>query len=194
MAHKHLYIFRYGDSMKPGLGTQLRHLIELLDGDVAQTYADAGLDYRPRFTPVMRVLHEHGTALVGQIAEACDITQPAVTQTVSVMKKKGLVDVSMGSDGRQRLVSLTPHGRAVLVDVAACWAATTAAADQLDAELQVPLSSCLAEAIKALKSRSFVTRIRDARALGAARTMSEQNATPVMAATTKSSKNTRRRA
>ena len=52
--------------MKPGLGTQLRHLIELLDGDVAQTYANAGLDYRPRFTPVMRVLQEHDTLLVGR--------------------------------------------------------------------------------------------------------------------------------
>ena len=38
--------------MKQGLGTQLRYLIEVLDGDVAQTYADAGLDYRPRYTPL----------------------------------------------------------------------------------------------------------------------------------------------
>ncbi|MGV8932846.1 MAG: MarR family winged helix-turn-helix transcriptional regulator [Luteimonas sp.] len=175
--------------MKPGLGTQLRHLIELLDGDVAQTYADAGLDYRPRFTPVMRVLQEHGTAFIGQIAEACDITQPAVTQTVSLMKKKGLVDVSMGADGRQRLVSLTPHGSAVLVDVAACWVATTAAADHLDAELLVPLSSCLAEAISALKSRSFAARIRDARAAGAVPMKSEPTASSAVAVPTKSSKN-----
>lgn len=180
--------------MKPGLGTQLRHLIELLDGDVAQAYADAGLDYRPRYTPVMRVLQEQRTAQIGRIAEACDITQPAVTQTVSLMKKKGLVDVSMGADGRQRLVSLTPHGQAVLVDVAACWSATTAAADQLDAELVVPLSSCLAEAIKALKSRSFGSRIREARALGAAPIEPGSTATPVVVAPTKSSKNKSRMA
>ncbi|MCY7306720.1 MAG: hypothetical protein LH632_11335 [Rhodoferax sp.] len=55
--------------MKQGLGTQLRHLIELLDGDVAQAYADAGLDYRPRYTPVMRVLQQHGSAPIGRIAE-----------------------------------------------------------------------------------------------------------------------------
>lgn len=179
--------------MRQGLGTQLRHLIELLDGDVAQTYADAGLDYRPRYTPVMRVLQEQGTAQIGQIAEACDITQPAVTQTVNLMKKKGLVDVSIGADGRQRLVSLTPHGRAILVDVAACWSATTAAADQLDAELAVPLSSCLAEAIKALKSRPFVARIRDARALGVAPTGSGPTAAPVLVAPAKSSRNKGRR-
>lgn len=180
--------------MKQGLGTQLRHLIELLDGDVAQIYADAGLDYRPRYTPVMRVLQQHGSAPIGRIAEACELTQPAVTQTVNLMKKKGLVDVSTGADGRQRLVSLTPHGRAVLVDVAACWSATSAAADQLDEELVVPLSICLAEAIKALKSRSFVARIRDARAPGVAPIESGPTAKPVVVAPTRSSKKKGRRA
>ncbi len=178
--------------MKQGLGTQLRHLIELLDGDVAQTYADAGLDYRPRYTPVMRVLQHHGTAPIGRIAEDCGITQPAVTQTVGLMKRKGLVDVSAGADGRQRLVSLTPHGRAVLADVAMCWAATRAAADQLDAELAVPLSSCLAEAIKALQARPFIGRIRDARARGAAPVTVEKKATPALVGTAKSPKKTRR--
>lgn len=180
--------------MKQGLGTQLRHLIELLDGDVAQTYADIGLDYRPRYTPVMRVLQQHGTASIGRITEACGISQPAVTQTVGLMKKKGLVNVSTGADGRQRLVSLTPHGRAVLVDVVACWSATTAAADQLDAELGVPLSSCLAEAIKALKSRSFVARIRDARALGAVPIESGPTATKDVVPRGKSSKSKGRKA
>ncbi len=175
--------------MKQGLGTQLRHLIELLDGDVRRTYADLGLDYRPRYTPVMRVLQQHDTAPIGRIADASGLTQPAVTQTVGLMKKKGLVDVSTGPDGRQRMVSLTPHGRAMLVDVEACWSATTAAANQLDAELVVPLSSCLAEAIEALKSRSFVARIRDARARAPSPIELEPTTTPVVVATAKSSKN-----
>ena len=42
--------------MKPGLGTQLRHLLELLDGAVEEAYALAGMRYRPRYTPVMRAL------------------------------------------------------------------------------------------------------------------------------------------
>lgn len=166
----------------------MRHLIELLDGDVAQSYTDAGLDYRPRYTPVMRVLQQHGAAPIGRIAETCGLTQPAVTQTVGLMKRKGLVDVSTGADGRQRLVSLTQSGQALLVDAAACWSATAAAADQLDAELVVPLSRCLAESIKALKSRSFAARIRDARVLGAAPIASEPAATPGVVVKAKSPK------
>lgn len=149
--------------MKQGLGTQLRHLIELLDGDVAQQYKDAGLDYRPRYTPIMRALRELEIASIGQIAEAAGITQPAATQTVGLMKKDGLVTVEPGADGRQRLVRLSAHGQTVLPALESCWAATKAAADDLDAQLASPLSACLSEAIAALETKPFLARIREAR-------------------------------
>lgn len=149
--------------MKQGLGTQLRHLIDLLDGDVAQQYKDAGLDYRPRYTPIVRALKELGTATIGQIADAAGITQPAATQTVNLMKKDGLVAVASGTDARQRLVSLSPQGRALLPALEACWAATKAAADGLDAQLAAPLSRILDEALAALEEKSFHARISEAR-------------------------------
>lgn len=150
--------------MKQGLGTQLRHLIDLLDGDVAQQYKDAGLDYRPRYTPVVRVLREHDSASIGQIAAAAGITQPAATQTVNLMKKDGLVSVEPGADGRQRLVRLSDSGRALLPALESCWAATLAAADDLDAQLAMPLSTLLHQAILALEEKPFLARISAARA------------------------------
>jgi DNA-binding MarR family transcriptional regulator len=150
--------------MKPGLGTQLRHLIELLDGAVEQAYADAGLDYRPRYTPVMRALAEQPRATVGQLAALAGLTQPAATQTVALMKTKGLVLVEAGDeDSRQRVVRLSPAGEALLPRLRSCWQATKAAADSLDAELDMPLSACLEQAIAALGMRSFGERIRDAK-------------------------------
>ena len=151
-------------SMKQGLGTQLRHLIDLLDGDVAQQYKDAGLAYRPRYTPVMRALQGVESASIGQIAAAAGITQPAATQTVGLMKKEGLVVVEPGADGRQRRVALSAAGRDLLPALETCWAATRAAADDLDAQLATPLSRCLADAIAALQDKPFHTRIREARA------------------------------
>lgn len=150
--------------MKQGLGTQLRHLIDLLDGDVAQQYKDAGLDYRPRYTPVMRALQGLESASIGQIAAAAGITQPAATQTVGLMKKEGLVTVEPGADGRQRRVALSRRGRELLPALEVCWAATRAAADELDAQLATPLSGCLAGAIAALQEKPFGERIREARA------------------------------
>ena len=153
----------YDRFMKQGLGTQLRHLLDLLDGDVAQQYKEVGLDYRPRYTPIVRALKVLDAASIGQIAEAAGITQPAATQTVNLMKKDGLVDVRPGADGRQRLVALSAQGRALLPALEACWAATQAAAEGLDAQLAVPLSDILNEAILALEEKSFHARISEAR-------------------------------
>ena len=148
--------------MKQGLGTQLRHLIELLDGAVQQAYTDAGLDYRPRYTPVMRILAQQQSATISQLAELAGITQPAATQTVALMKKEGLLlVVTSGEDGRQRVVRLSSKGEALLPRLQECWQATKRAADSLDADLEFPLSKCLAQAIDVLGQRSFGDRIRD---------------------------------
>jgi DNA-binding MarR family transcriptional regulator len=149
--------------MKQGLGTQLRHLIELLDGAVQQAYVDAGIHYRPRYTPLMRVLAKQHSATVGQLAELAGITQPAATQTVALMAREGLVLVAAsGTDGRQRVVRLSAQGAELLPRLQACWLATTGAADSLDAELDFPLSACLAQAIAVLGQRSFGVRINEA--------------------------------
>jgi DNA-binding MarR family transcriptional regulator len=150
--------------MKQGLGTQLRHLIELLDGAVDAAYAEAGLDYRPRYTPVMRVLAAEGNLTVGRIAELAGITQPAVTQTLALMKADGLLSiVASDNDARQRLVCLSSKGKALLGSLQECWQVTKQAADGLDAELAYPLSACLHDAISALQKRSFGERIRAVR-------------------------------
>lgn len=161
--YKRLYKNCYYCVMKPGLGTQLRHLIELLDGAVEQAYVDAGLDYRPRYTPVMRALAEQSSATIGELAALASITQPAATQTVALMTRKGLLTVSAGGvDGRQRVVRLSAAGEALLPRLQVCWRATKSAADSLDAELSFPLSACLEQAIAVLEARSFGARIRDA--------------------------------
>ena len=152
--------------MTRSLGTQLRHLIELLDGAVADAYADAGLAYRPRYTPVMRALlaHAPAPATIGHLAASAGITQPAATQTVALMVKEGLVTMQAGAaDGRQKLISLSAQGRALLPQLEQVWAATAAAAASLEAELDHPLSATIEQAIAALAAKPFGARIREAR-------------------------------
>lgn len=151
--------------MKQGLGTQLRHLIELLDGAVEQSYLDAGLNYRPRYTPVMKALLQREPLTIGEIATQAGITQPAATQTVALMVKEGLLTAAAGKlDARQKVIKLSKNGRAMLAQVEPCWQATAAAADSLDTQLPYPLSSALAQAIAALEQQPFGERIRAARA------------------------------
>ena len=150
--------------MKAGLGTQLRHLVELLDGAVEASYVEAGLNYRPRYTPVMRALVVHEPLTIGEIATQVGITQPAATQTVSLMVKEGLLETGAGErDARQKLVRLSAAGREMVPTLQACWKATATAANELDAELPYALSQVLDEAIRALEARPFGQRIREAR-------------------------------
>lgn len=151
--------------MRQGLGTQLRHLIDLLDGAVAAAYDEAGIDYRPRYTPVMRALEGGQPHTVGQIAQAAGITQPAATQTVTLMLKEGLLEAAPGErDARQKVIRLSARGQALLPQLRLCWQATRAAADSLDADLPHALSDTLAAAIAALQTQPFGERIRSARA------------------------------
>ena len=164
--------------MRPTHGTQLRHLIELLDGAVGAAYEQAGLNYRPRYTPVMRLLMRSEAATIGQIAENAGITQPSATQTVALMRKDGLVSVQPGAnDARQKVIKLSQAGRDLIPALTACWAATAAASATLEAELPFSLSDVLDATIQALAAKPFGERIAAARmALGTASNTSPTHA------------------
>ncbi len=150
--------------MKSTHGTQLRHLIELLDGAVGDAYEAAGLDYRPRYTPVMRSLMTKEPATIGFIAEAAGITQPAATQTVALMIKDGIVSVEASpNDARQKMIRLTQQGHELVPQLQMCWQATATAAASLEADLPYSLSEVLDSAIRALAEKPFGERIREAR-------------------------------
>jgi DNA-binding MarR family transcriptional regulator len=151
-----------------GLGTRLRHVLEVLDGDVAQVYADLGLaDYRPRFSPVVRAIVALGPSSIRDIARAIGVTHSAASQTVAQMSRCELVALEPGEDARQRIVRLTDRARSLLPVIDAEWAATGAATAGLDAELPVPLGEMLTAILRATARRSMRDRIGDAaRALG----------------------------
>jgi DNA-binding MarR family transcriptional regulator len=141
------------------LGTLLRHLIELLDGAVEQTYRDAQLDYRPRYTPVLRALIATGPASIKNLAEHAGLTHSAASQTVAQMRRDGLVEVERGADKRRQVVSLTSRATTMIPTLEKMWQAVNEVAEELDDELMGPLSQVVEEAIEALERRPFRDRI-----------------------------------
>lgn len=150
--------------MQMTLGTQLRHLIELLDGAVQRNYAEMGFTYRPRYTPIMRTLLARELSSLGEVAQCAGITQPAASQTVALMVADGLIETAPSTDGRKKLLRLSSEGRAIADELRKAWAYTAMAAESLDDELPTPLTGLLAAAIKALEATSFDERIRSAKA------------------------------
>jgi DNA-binding MarR family transcriptional regulator len=147
---------------RPGLGTLLRHLLELLDGDVQRAYDELGLDYRPRYTPVVIALLDRGPSSIQDIASAALMTHSAASQTVAQMARKGLVEVRTGHDLRRRVVHIGKPLEQMLPTLRRQWAMAAAAAQALDEELQTGLGDVVNDAIRALEREPFSTRMRTA--------------------------------
>ena len=142
-----------------GLGTQLRHLLASLDGAVQDIYDRLGVEFRPRYYPVVRLLLERESAGVGAIAIATGVSQPAATQTINEMKKLGLVEQASGQDRRQHLLRLTAKGHELAGRLAKAWKAIDRAARSLDEELPCALEPVVASALAALQRQGFADRI-----------------------------------
>jgi MarR family transcriptional regulator, organic hydroperoxide resistance regulator len=140
-------------------GVLLRRLIEHLDGAVEQVYADAGLDYRPRFTPILRALLNHGPASLRTLAELTGVSHSAVSQTLAQMSARRWVSLEAGKDARERIVTLTPFTFEHLPLLEQCWAATDAASRSLDEDLGQPLADVLVRALDALRRRPLSDRL-----------------------------------
>lgn len=145
----------------PSLGTQLRLLLAKLDGDVQSIYADRGETFRPRFFPVVQQLLNHGPMSVSAMAETVAVSQPAMTQTLTEMRRLGLIAQRPASDGRQRRVELTAKGRNSAERLRPIWQAVDTAAAELDSELPCGLSAVVAAALGALERESFKGRIKE---------------------------------
>ena len=143
------------------VGTLLRHVLELLDGDVAKVYEEQGLsEYRPRFSPVVQALLAEGPLPVRDLAVAIGVTHSAASQTAVQMARVGLVTHTPDpQDARRRLIALTPKAHDLLPQIEAEWDATVAAMAELDAELPMPIAELLTQVAEAVRRRPFRERI-----------------------------------
>jgi DNA-binding MarR family transcriptional regulator len=145
--------------MHNGLGTMLRALVDQLDAAVQERYRQAGLDYRPRFTPIVRHLDAHGPSPLRAIAATAGVSHSAVSQTIAEMHRLGLVTKQAGQDAREQVVALSDSAVAMLPALRDCWKRTEAAAQGLSADVGCDLQAVIAEALHHLERRSFADRI-----------------------------------
>jgi DNA-binding MarR family transcriptional regulator len=145
-------------------GTALRRLIEHLDGALEQAYRNDGIDFRPRYTPVVRALVADGPQSIRALSVRLGVSHSAVSQTVSQMAAAGLVAVTRGEeDARQRIVALTRTGAALLPRLEDHWRAARIATASLDTETGGVLVEVINRANAALERRPFSDRLASLR-------------------------------
>jgi DNA-binding MarR family transcriptional regulator len=137
-------------------------LLRRLDDEIVQVYVDAGIpDFRSRFTMPLVRLSRLGPMSIKALAAECDVTHSAMSQTVTAMRRAGLVEsVPDPADGRARVVELTGHAQRIVTLGETEWAATEAVLEELEAETPYPMSQVVRDLEQALGRRGFGERLR----------------------------------
>lgn len=123
-------------------------------------YVERGIEgVRPRFAyPLIRLAHT-GPLTIRELADSLGRSHSAMSQTLTAMRREGLVDSELGTDARTRRITLTDRGRALIPFLEAEWRATEAAVAELDDEIPHALSAVVAELERALERRPMRHRI-----------------------------------
>lgn len=132
-----------------------------MDADIGRLYAAREVQgVRPRFSMALIRLHHRGPLTITELAEQVRVTHSAMSQTVTTMRREGLVDTEVGRDARSRRVHLTDRGRRLVPFLEAEWRATENALAELETEVPYPLTQVVADMAAALQRRSFLERIQ----------------------------------
>lgn len=138
----------------------LRVLLDAMDRDIARLYEERGVDgIRPRFAMPLIRLGRHGAMTIRELADAFDVTHSAMSQTVSALRRGGLVRSTPGAAARTREVALTERSHDVVAFLEAEWLATEQAVGELEAESPYALSQVVRDLEAALVRRSFHDRV-----------------------------------
>lgn len=138
-------------------------LYDALDPADDPVLAEATRGFRSHWAGPLVRLHRHGPLTVRALADHADVTHSAMSQTVTALRRAGLVEDAPASatrDGRTRAVALTARGARLAPYCAAEWRATERTWLELDAELSHPLSAVVAELRAAVARRPLAQRLR----------------------------------
>lgn len=145
-----------------GLGELLRYLTDLVDQGSEKIYREMAFNYRPRYTPVLRAMVA-GAQTVTEITSHTWLTQGAISQSVAMMEKEGILLRQVQEDGRKSTLLLTAQGQTLVATLQPHWQTLFTAIDTLEKEIGHPLLAILQQTIHALEKQGFDERIRQAR-------------------------------
>lgn len=142
-------------------GTRLRRLSERLDRDVSRLYTDFGVEFEPRWYPVVALLAEEKDLSVVEIAESLGLTHPAVSQVTKQLLDEGLLRAEKDpGDERRRLLALTTKGQNRMKKLEPLWQAIVEATDEIISTEVPGLLILLTELDDALNEESLGERVQ----------------------------------
>ncbi len=142
------------------LATRLQRLSETIRKDGLQIYKDHGIDFEPKWFPVVYTLSKHPLLSVVEIASEIGYTHPSTISLLKEMEKEKLIRSKKDkTDERKRLIQLTEKGEVLLRQIKPVWNTIIQAVTDLT-NTPNNLMSAIEEVETQFKTKSLAERAR----------------------------------
>jgi len=140
------------------ISTRLQRLSDQIRKEGLQIYRAYGIDFEPKWFPVIYALHIKSILSVVEIATAIGYTHPSTISLLKELEKQKLIRSKRDkTDERKRLILLTKKGEALIEQMKPIWQLmVTAITDLTDTEHK--LMQAIIEVEEQLKKKSFTER------------------------------------
>jgi len=142
------------------LASRLRRLLQRLNADGERIYRDLGIDVKPKWFPVMRILSEQSPLALTDIARLMSLTHPSLIETVNELISVGLIDSRKSDlDGRRRELSLTDKGKRFCKKLVPVWEAFRLAGEEVNKDCGNDFLDALGKFEQSLERRPMYNRV-----------------------------------
>lgn len=142
------------------IATRLTRLSDNLRKDGHLIYQAYGIDFEPKYFPVVFVLYTKPSLSIVQVAEEIGYSHPSTITLLKDLEKKGLIASKKDrQDERKRMVRLTPKGRALVGKIQPVWQTMTQALNDL-LTTKNNLLDAVTEVERRMEEQSFYQRAK----------------------------------
>jgi DNA-binding MarR family transcriptional regulator len=143
-----------------GIATRLQRLSDRLRKDGLSIYKDHGIDFEPKWFPVIYSLHVKPLLSVVELAHEIGYTHPSTISLLKELEEQNLIrSIKDTTDERRRLIQLTPKGSALIERMKPVWEIMITAFTAL-VDTKNNLMQAIIEVEEQLEKQSFLQRAR----------------------------------
>lgn len=140
------------------LSTRLQRLSEQLRRDGALIYKNFGIEFEPKWFPVIFALNQKEVLSVVEIANEIGYTHPSTISLLKELEKKGLIKSKKDkSDERKRLILLTPKGVELVGQIQPIWELVASVLEEIS-DNENHLLKAIEEAEAKIANQTFFQR------------------------------------
>jgi len=142
------------------LATRMQRLSDRMRKDGLLIYKAAGIDFEPKWFPVIYTLHKRPVLSVVEIAAEIGYAHPSTIGLLKELEKEKLIRSKKDKvDERKRLIQLTDKGKALIGQMKPVWEIMIAATKDL-IDTRNNLMKAIIEVEEAFDRQSFLQRAR----------------------------------